>query len=167
MRVVRHDRKRGLAAAFNTGTAAARGQFVAYLLAGDEWNADKLKLQMDAFSDAGDDLVADLEQRVSHLPSLGEKFAENQEPELLVQEVFKKHSPRFLANRRIEFMCHCNKKRLQEYLAMLPQNDIEDIRRNGPFPLELRCHMCNTAYEFSEVEIEEIYGEQRKMPKMH
>ena len=119
-------------------------------------------LFLQAMPDAGDALVADLEQRVSHLPSLGEKFAESQEPESLVQKVFKKHLPQFLANRRIEFMCHCNKKRLQKYLAMLPRDDIEDIRRKGPFPLELRCHMCNTAYEFSKMEIDEIYGERKK-----
>jgi molecular chaperone Hsp33 len=124
-------------------------------------------LFLQAMPDAGDELAADLEQRVSHLPSLGEKFAENADPESLVQEVFKKHSPRFLANRRIEFMCHCNKKRLQKYLTMLPHDDIKDIHQNGPFPLEMRCHLCNTAYEFSKVEIEEIYGEQLKeMPKM-
>lgn len=115
-------------------------------------------LFLQAMPDAADDLVADLEQRVSQLPSLGEKFAENQDPESLVQAVFKKHSPRFLANRRIEFMCHCNKKRLQKYLSMLPPDDIRDIRQNGPFPLELRCHLCNTAYEFSKMDIQEIYG---------
>ena len=113
-------------------------------------------LFLQAMPDAGDDLVADLEQRVNDLPSLGEKFAENQDPESLVQAVFKKHSPRFLANHRIEFMCHCSKKRLQKYLSMLPPEDIRDIRQNGPFPLELRCHLCNTAYEFSKAEIQEI-----------
>ena len=113
-------------------------------------------LFLQAMPDAADDLVVDLEQRVNQLPSLGEKFSENQDPESLVQAVFKKHSPQFLANRRIEFMCHCSKKRLQKYLSMLPPDDIRDIRQNGPFPLELRCHLCNTAYEFSKAEIQGI-----------
>ena len=113
-------------------------------------------LFMQAMPNAGHDLVADLEQRVSHLPSLGERFAESHDAESLVQEAFGKHSPQFLANRRIEFMCHCSKKRLQQYLTMLPSEDIEEIRQNGPFPLELRCHHCNTVYEFSKEEIQEI-----------
>jgi molecular chaperone Hsp33 len=113
-------------------------------------------LFLQAMPDAADDLVVDLEQRVNQLPSLGEKFSENQDPESLVQAVFEKHSPRFLANRRIEFMCHCSKKRLRKYLSMLPPDDIRDIRQNGPFPLELRCHLCNTAYEFSKAEIQAI-----------
>jgi len=113
-------------------------------------------LFLQAMPDAGDDLVADLEQRVNQLPSLGERFAENQKVESLVQNVFGRHSPQFLANRRIEFMCHCSKKRLQQYLNMLPPEDIEDIRQNGPFPLELRCHHCNTVYKFSRPEIQGI-----------
>lgn len=125
-------------------------------------------LFLQAMPDAGENLVEDLEQRVSHLPSLGEILPENQDPVSLVHAVFKKHSPRFLANRRIEFMCHCNKSRLRDYLAMLPHADIESIRKNGPFPLEMRCHLCNTGYKFSRADIQKIYGKQvKKMPKMH
>jgi molecular chaperone Hsp33 len=115
-------------------------------------------LGLQAMPDAADDLIADLEQRMHNLPSLGEKFSDNQDPESLVGDVFKKQSPQFLANRRIEFMCHCNRKRLQKYLTMLPPEDIRDIRKNGPFPLEMRCHLCNTAYEFSKTDIREIFG---------
>ena len=56
-------------------------------------------------------------------------------------------------------MCHCNKDRLNSVLAMLPIEDLKDIRDNGPFPLEMRCHFCNTAYDFAEEDIRKIYGQ--------
>jgi molecular chaperone Hsp33 len=115
-------------------------------------------LFLQAMPDAGDNLAADLEQRVNHLPSLGKVFSGGKDPESLVQDEFRLHSPRFLAKRRIEFMCHCSKKRLSRYLTMLPIEEIKDIRKNGPFPLELRCHHCNTSYRFSQEDIEGIYG---------
>ena len=115
-------------------------------------------LFLQAMPQAGDELTADLEHQITHLPSLGEAFTAGRNPESVVQDVFKKHSPQFLANRRIEFMCHCNKERLRSYLTMLPINDIKDIRENGPFPVEMRCHHCNTVYEFSKTGIQEIYG---------
>ena len=115
-------------------------------------------LFLQAMPQAGDELTADLEHQITHLPSLGEVFTAGQDPESVVQDVFRKHSPQFLANRRIEFMCHCNKDRLRSYLTMLPINDIKDIRENGPFPVEMRCHHCNTVYEFSKTGIQEIYG---------
>ena len=55
-------------------------------------------------------------------------------------------------------MCHCGRERLYGLLTMLPVDDLKDLRDNGPFPVEMRCHNCNTPYEFSREEIEEIYG---------
>jgi molecular chaperone Hsp33 len=115
-------------------------------------------LFLQAMPEAGDNLTADLEKQINHLTSLGEAFTEDKKPETLVSGVFQKYSPKFLANRRIEFMCHCNKERLRSYLTLLPIDELKDIRNNGPFPLEIRCHHCNTAYHFEESDIKEIYG---------
>ncbi len=108
---------------------------------------------------AADELAASLEQRVIELPSLGDVFTANGDPQHLANEVFKDYGPRFLANHRIEFMCHCNRQRVRSLLTLLPIDELKDIRDQGPFPLELRCHNCNTAYHFSEKEIREIYGQ--------
>jgi len=115
-------------------------------------------LMLQALPAAGDDLAADLEHRVQSLPSLGEEFSADQDPKTLVQNAFGRHAPRFLAERRIEFMCHCNKKHIDGVLTMLPVADLKDIRDNGPFPLEIRCHYCNTVHAFSRKEIQAIYG---------
>ena len=115
-------------------------------------------LFLQAMPEADDHLTAELEKEVNHLTPLGEAFTEDEKPEELVSDVFQKYSPKFLANRRIEFMCHCNKERLRSYLTMLPIEELKDIRNNGPFPLEIRCHHCNTTYHFEKSDIEEIYG---------
>jgi molecular chaperone Hsp33 len=114
---------------------------------------------LQAMPGAGDDLAASLEERVVNLPSLGEAFTDNIDPEALIDEVFRKYSPRFLAGHRIEFMCHCNPKRVRNLLMLLPIEDLKDIRDNGPFPLEMRCHYCNTAYHFAKEDIRKIYGQ--------
>jgi molecular chaperone Hsp33 len=107
---------------------------------------------------ADDSLAAELEKLVVQFPSLGEVFTDGQEPEGLIQAVFKKYSPRFLANQRVEFMCHCSPERLRQVLMMLPEDELKDIRHNGPFPLEMRCHYCNTLYHFDKEEIQKIYN---------
>jgi molecular chaperone Hsp33 len=43
-------------------------------------------------------------------------------------------------------------------LLLLPEKDLKDIRDNGPFPLEIKCHHCNTGYLFEKNELSEIYG---------
>jgi molecular chaperone Hsp33 len=41
-------------------------------------------------------------------------------------------------------------------LAALPIEDLEEMIADGPFPLEIRCHQCNTRYDFSRTELQEI-----------
>jgi len=115
-------------------------------------------LFLQAMPQANDDLTACMEERVTNLPSLGDVFTSNEEPEALVQEVFKKYKPKFLAKRRIEFMCHCNPNKIRNLLMMLPIDDLKDMRDNGPYPVEIRCHHCNTLYHFNQENIREIYG---------
>lgn len=107
---------------------------------------------------AGDKITGELESLVLNFPSLGRKFSINEDPEAFTWQMFKSYSPRVLAGRRIEFMCHCRRKKLRNLLAMLPLEDLEDILENGPFPVESRCFHCNTRYEFSREEIQQIYG---------
>lgn len=55
VRVIRHDRRRGAAAARNTGIRNTNGEFVAFLDDDDQWHPDKLARQMSILrnSDAG------------------------------------------------------------------------------------------------------------------
>jgi molecular chaperone Hsp33 len=115
-------------------------------------------LFLQAMPGAGDRLTAELETRVLSFPSLGDVFTGEQMPEAVVLEAFAGYAPRILSDRRVEFMCHCSRERLQRLLMLLPIQDLKDLRDNGPFPVQMRCHNCNTAYEFSREEIEEIYG---------
>ena len=114
---------------------------------------------LQAMPQAGEDLTASLEERVINLPSLGKVFTDDIDPETLIDDIFRKYSPRFLASHRTEFMCHCNPKRVRSLLMLLPIEELKDIRDNGPFPLEIRCHYCNTAYRFAKEDIRKIYGQ--------
>jgi molecular chaperone Hsp33 len=124
--------------------------------AGEVTGAGGLLLQ--AMPQAAESLTAELEHQVLGFPSIGEVVAQGRDPVALVKSVFGTSSPKLLSNLRVEFMCHCNRERLHHLLTMLPIRDLKDLRDNGPFPVEMRCHNCNTRYEFSRDEIGEIYG---------
>jgi len=124
--------------------------------AGQVTGAGGLFLQ--AMPQADDELAGDMEERVTSLPSLGEVFTEEKDPEALVAAAFKGYSPRLLANRRIEFMCHCNPERVRNLLMMLPIEELKDIRDKGPFPVEINCHYCSTPYQFTQEDIVAIYA---------
>jgi len=50
LRYIRHDKNRGACAAMNTGIREARGDFIAFLDADNEWFPEKLEKQVTAFS---------------------------------------------------------------------------------------------------------------------
>ena len=123
---------------------------------GDVIGAGGLFLQ--AMPEAEEDATADLERLVPILPSLGQAFADQQDPHHLVEEHFHAHRPRFLPDREASFKCHCSTARIRNMLTMLPVEDLREISTEGPFPLEIQCHYCGTPYLFEREALQQIYG---------
>jgi molecular chaperone Hsp33 len=96
-----------------------------------------------------------LEQLVHQLPSIGETFADGQSPEAFMTAHFHGFSPKILGNRRVEFFCPC---RHGQVMAKMPEENLKDLL-NGPFPIETRCHNCNTIYHFDKEEIEKFLNQ--------
>jgi molecular chaperone Hsp33 len=109
--------------------------------------------------DADEQTISGLEKLVSNFPSMGAAYVSGKDPESLVARSFKKYSPKFLASSRVEFLCHCKKERMQSFISALPKKEKKDILEKGPFPIEIRCHNCNTIYNFTKQEIQQIYNE--------
>jgi molecular chaperone Hsp33 len=113
-------------------------------------------LLLQALPGAGEDVLARLEALVHGLPSMGRVVNRADFPEGWLQRTFKGLGPRMLSRRGIEFMCHCNRSKISTMLAMLEPRELEDIARNGPFPVEIRCHHCNTRYAYDQAEVQAI-----------
>jgi molecular chaperone Hsp33 len=113
-------------------------------------------LFLQAMPAADESIISEIEALVTALPSIGAAFR-NPHPRQWIESHFHAFTPRFTETRRTEFFCPCNRKRLRKLLFLLPPDEIEDILKNGPFPLEIRCHYCNTPYEFSRKSIREMY----------
>jgi len=108
---------------------------------------------LQALPGAQPDNVARSENLIRNINALGNCFAQNQTPESIIETGFADLSPRFLGSSRVEFYCPCTKERMGDYLKNLPKEECADILANGPFPLELRCHHCNSVYRFSQKEL--------------
>jgi len=114
-------------------------------------------LMIQAFPLAEDAVSAELDTRVRNLSSLGDLFSRGKETESILMENFSDISPVIIGERDVRFYCHCSKERFARFLSAMPIDEIEDIRDKGPFPLKTTCHNCNSTYEFSREEMEEVY----------
>ncbi|UCH98631.1 MAG: Hsp33 family molecular chaperone HslO [Candidatus Aminicenantes bacterium] len=99
-----------------------------------------------------------LEHLMNNFPSIGEAFSVNQSPEEFIVKHFHSFSPKILDSRRMEFFCRCRKAAIGQVIAKLPLQTLEDMFHRGPFPVDIRCHNCNTVYQFDKGEIETFYN---------
>lgn len=96
------------------------------------------------------------EHILENIPSLGEAFANGMDPESIILKEFEVLSPRIVSAKRVEFFCRCSRDGMANYLQKLPRDDINDMITNGPFPIEIRCHHCNSVYHFSKEDLQKM-----------
>ena len=113
-------------------------------------------LFLQAMPDADDTVTAAVETRVMDLPSIGTMLSERISPEALIRNHFRMYQPRLIDRRSVGFMCHCNRDQIRNVLTMLPMDELIDIQANGPLPVEVRCHHCNTRYAFQREHIDRL-----------
>ncbi|MBN2725291.1 MAG: Hsp33 family molecular chaperone HslO [Deltaproteobacteria bacterium] len=118
-----------------------------YDRAGDITGAGGIFLQ--ALPGASESSIENLENTLLKMESPGKLFSQGFGADELVLKEFAEYGPKILESKRVEFFCRCSEKQMLTYLTMLPPDDRKDIKENGPFPLEIRCHSCNTRYSIS------------------
>jgi len=111
---------------------------------------------LQAMPDADDAVTRQVEKRVVALPSIGTLLAEGNAPPDIVRTHFDDYAPRFIERRDVGFVCHCNRDQIRNVLTLLPIDELKDLQANGPFPVEIRCHHCNTRYRFDREQIDLI-----------
>ncbi len=108
---------------------------------------------LQAMPGAEPELINRLAEIAQSLPSIGKNLAEGVKVEDYINKNFEDLKPEILASKRVEFFCTCNKKSVTSMIEMLPEDELKDVKENGPFPLSINCNNCNTSYEFSKEEL--------------
>jgi molecular chaperone Hsp33 len=116
-------------------------------------------LFLQVMPDATETTTKTLEKIVYDMPSLGEVCADGEDIDRFLQMHFATLNPVLLDQPRVEFFCRCRPEGVARMLRMLPVAELKDICDNGPFPVELRCHHCNTVYAYTREEVQVFYRE--------
>jgi molecular chaperone Hsp33 len=98
------------------------------------------------------------QQALLQAPVISDYFAAGGEASGLISTAFADFAPDIIATREVAFHCDCSKERFGAFLASMKREEREDILANGPFPLRTTCYNCNTQYQFSRREIEELFS---------
>lgn len=93
------------------------------------------------------ELLRKVENAFKACPSLGLLFSEKEvDSEDIIIGLFRELKPVITLKRDIVFDCKCDEDHYLNYLRNLPKDQIEDIKKNGPDPLEISCRNCGSVY---------------------
>ncbi len=101
-----------------------------------------------------EDLLRRVENAFKACPSIGLLYSEAEvDSEDIILGLFREFKPTITMKRDIVFDCPCSKEYYIEHIRGLQAKDLEDIRKNGPDPLEVVCRKCGSVYHIPVSEI--------------
>lgn len=104
---------------------------------------------------ASETLISQLESRLSGLPSVTTLLDEGRSSKELLEYILGDLDLEINDTLPTRFYCNCDKARVEKALISLGKKELDDIISDGK-DIELRCHFCNRAYDFSLDEIKKI-----------
>ena len=113
-------------------------------------------LIIQALPGAGDEVITDLETRLSGIPSMTQMLEEGRTPEDILTDILGDSGLQILDTIPARFACNCDRQRVEKVVISLGRKELKKMIDDGE-PVELKCHFCNKAYEFSQDELLKLY----------
>ncbi len=107
---------------------------------------------------AEEETVSALEKRLIGFPPISKLISEGTTPEEILNMLLEGMEPKIVETVPCGFKCNCSRERMERNLISIGRNDLLEILEDGK-GAELQCHFCNTKYNFSHKNIEDIIKE--------
>lgn len=112
-------------------------------------------LMIQAMPGTPDDLLRDLETRLSRLQNISRMVEAGMTPVGILEAVVGDFGMEVLAEVPVRYACGCNRERFARGLVALGEDELRDIiEEDGQ--AELVCSFCNATYSFTRSELEEL-----------
>lgn len=105
---------------------------------------------------ASEEQIAALEERLNKMPSMTSMLEDGNTPEKILENILGDLGLNINDTIPTGFKCNCDKERVEKVVISLGRDELKEIVDEGK-PIELKCHFCNKAYEFSVAELRDIY----------
>ena len=119
-------------------------------------------LQLMPFADEA--VISRLEQKIGEIKSITELLDKGMTPEQLLEQVIGEFDMEITDKSPTTFSCNCSKERVSRAVAGISMTDLDEIIADDK-PIEVKCHFCNTAYEFSIEDLKELRACRRRLKK--
>ncbi len=110
-------------------------------------------IQLMPFAD--ESVIDKLEKKLTSMGSVTSYLDRGFTPEQLLQELLGEFGLEILDQMDTEFTCNCSKERVEKAIVSIGRKDLNEMVQEGK-PIEVKCHFCNTAYEFTVEDLKRI-----------
>lgn len=104
---------------------------------------------------AEDAVIEKLEQNLQHIKPVTTMLEEGLTPEGILETVLEGMDIEWTDTLPVQFYCNCDKARVEKALVSIGAKELTDIIADGK-PIEVKCHFCNRAYEFTIEDLEKL-----------
>ena len=112
-------------------------------------------LIIQALPGAVDEELTMLEERLTQLPSMTQMLEDEHTPEEILEKILGDMELQILDRIDTAFYCNCDRQRVEKVVISLGRDELGKIIAEGE-PLQLKCHFCNKAYDFSDEELKAL-----------
>ena len=104
---------------------------------------------------AQEELIDKLEKKLQSMESVTAYLDRGLGPEELLEELLGEFGLEILERMDTEFSCNCSKERVEKAIISIGRKELNEMVQEGK-PIEVKCHFCNEAYEFTIEDLKKI-----------
>lgn len=96
-----------------------------------------------------------VEKAIAEIPAVTTLLSEGETPKSIVERLLAGYEIDYFEDMETKYLCDCGRERMARALISIGAKDLRQlIEEDGH--AELKCHFCNSAYDFSKEELEEL-----------
>lgn len=105
--------------------------------------------------DATEETISIVEEKISTIKSVTSMFENGLDPEGIINLILGGLDPEILDKMPVRFYCNCSKERVSKALIAIGRKELDNIIEENE-PIEVKCHFCNKAYNFTVDELKKL-----------
>ena len=105
--------------------------------------------------DASEETIEALEKRIGSSEPVTAMMEKGMSPEAILEHFLGDMGLVISEKQPVRFHCDCSKEKVAGVLSTIQKSDLQDIIDDGE-EIEVKCHFCNTAYNFSIEELRDM-----------
>lgn len=110
---------------------------------------------------ATEETISQLEENLKDVTSVTDFLDKGYTPEQMLEKLIGHLDLEITDTIPTQFYCNCSKERVEQAVASIGRKDIQEMIDEGK-DIEVKCHFCNTAYNYTVEDLKNILKRSKK-----